>query len=256
MIAWWSLTKEAFLILRRDRVFTPVVTIGIIVALFANIASNWGIDNYDKILFDIGLAGFRMTGGAVAMLWGVRMIADPIKDRSIELRIASPSARFSWLMSRFVGLSFCLILMGLIFAGVWQALMLLNRFGNMTNLQNWAIGLLVLEWIVLGSLAMLLGTLAGFSTALFSTVALWLTGLIAPLVAATMGSNIDPFQKQIVEFAANIWNFQRFNLIDQLEIGSNHVLLSDLVPRLEWAGCVLAGCLTLAAWAFQKKDMT
>lgn len=197
-----------------------------------------------------------MTGGAVAMLWGVRMIADPIKDRSIELRLASPSARFSWLMSRFVGLSFCLILMGLIFAGVWQGLMLLNHFGSMTNLQNWAIGLLVLEWIVLGSLALLLGTLAGLSTALFSAFALWLTGLVAPLVAATMGPNSDPFQKQVVEFIANIWNFQRFNLIDQLEIGSNHVLLNDLYPRLEWAGCVLAGCLTLAAWAFQKKDMT
>ena len=113
-----------------------------------------------------------------------------------------------------------------------------------------------MEWIVLGSLALLLGTLAGLSTALFSAFALWLTGLVAPLVAATMGPNSDPFQKQVVEFIANIWNFQRFNLIDQLEIGSNHVLLNDLYPRLEWAGCVLAGCLTLAAWAFQKKDMT
>ena len=256
MNAWWNLTKESFLILRRDRVFLPIIFIGMIVSVFANIASNWGVDNYQKILFDIGLAGFRLTGATVAMLWGVRMIADPLKDRSIELRIASPSARFSWLMSRFIGLSFCLVLMGLIFAGVWQGLMMLNDFGQMTNLQNWAIGLLVLEWIILGALGLLLGTLAGFSTAFFATFALWITGLVAPLVAATLGANSDPAQTQIVEFVANVWNFQRFNLIDQLEVGSNHVLLSDLLARLGWAGCVLAGCLTLAAMVFQKKDLT
>ena len=90
---WWYLNKESFLMLRRDRVFTPMMIVGVAIALFANTASGWTIEEYEKILFDIGIAGFRVTGAVVAMLWGVRLITDPLHDRSIELRIAAPSAR-------------------------------------------------------------------------------------------------------------------------------------------------------------------
>jgi Cu-processing system permease protein len=256
MNAWWNLTKETFLILRRDRIFIPIVLVGVAVALFANVASNWGVEDYQKILFDIGLAGLRLTGATVSILWGVRTIADPLKDRSIELRIASPSSRFTWLLARYTGLVFCLLLMGLMFVGVWQILMLSNQFGTMTNLQNWAIGLLVIEWLVLGALGLLFGSLAGLPTALFATVSVWIAGLMAPLVAATMGPGANPVQRAGIEFLANVWNFQRFNLVDQLEGGATSVSLADLLPRLSWAGCVLFGSLTLTAWVFQKKDLT
>jgi ABC-type transport system involved in multi-copper enzyme maturation permease subunit len=254
--AWWHLSKESFLILRRDRIFVPVIVAGLAIAYFANLATGWGLEDFKKILFDIGLAGFRVTGAVVAILWGVRMISDPLQDRSIELRLAAPSARFIWILSRFTGLSICLLSTGAIFTGVWQVLMSLNNFGAMSNAESWALGLLVLEWLVLGALGILMGTLAGFSTALFVTFSAWIAGLMAPLVAATMDPAIDPTQKRFVEFIADVWNFQRFNIIDQLESGTRTVTLSDLIPRLTWAGTVLLGCLVLASWVFQEKDLT
>ncbi len=256
ILAWWHLSKESFLILRRDKIFVPVVVAGLAIAYFANLASGWGLENFKKILFDIGLAGFRVTGAVVSILWGVRMVTDPLQDRSIELRVASPAARFIWILSRFTGLTVCLIFMGLVFTGVWQVLMYLNNFGAMSNAEGWALGLLVLEWLVLGALGILMGTLAGISTALFVVFSAWIAGLLAPLVAATMDPNIDPTQKSFVEFIANVWNFQRFNIIDQLETGARTVTLSDLIPRLTWAGAVLFGCLVLASWVFQEKDLT
>jgi ABC-type transport system involved in multi-copper enzyme maturation permease subunit len=254
--AWWHLSRESFLILRRDKIFVPVVVAGLAIAYFANLASGWGLEDFKKILFDIGLAGFRVTGAVVSILWGVRMVSDPLQDRSIELRIAAPSARFIWVLSRFTGLMICLLLMGTVFAGVWQLLMSLNNFGTMSNAESWALGLLVLEWLVLGSFGILMGTLVGFSTALFVTFSAWIAGLMAPLVAATMDQTIDPTQKVFVEFIANVWNFQRFNIIDQLEAGARTVTLQDLIPRLTWAGCVLLGCLVMASWVFQEKDLT
>ena len=254
--AWWHLTKESFLILRRDRIFMPMIVVGFAITLFANIASNWSIEDFEKILFDIGIAGFRVTGAVVSILWGVRMITDPLQDRSIELRIASPSARFVWILARYSGLATCLILMGLIFAASWQSIMSLNSFGSMTNIQSWTLGLLVLEWLVLGAFGLLMGTLAGFSTAIFVAFGSWIAGLLAPLVAATIDPGTDPSQKQLVEFLANVWNFQRFNLIDQLEAGAKSVEISDLVSRLTWGGSVLFGSLILASWVFQEKDLT
>ena len=254
--AWWHLSKESFLILRRDKIFVPVVVAGLAIAYFANLASGWGLEDFRKISFDIGLAGFRVTGAIVSILWGVRMITDPLQDRSIELRLAAPSARFIWILSRFTGLTVCLIVMGVAFTAVWQALMSINSFGRMSNADGWAFGLLALEWLVLGSIGILMGTIAGFSTALFATFSAWIAGLLAPIVAATMDPNINPAQKTLVEFIANTWNFQRFNISDQIDNGLRTIALPDLLPRLTWAGTILLGCLVLASWVFQEKDLT
>jgi len=255
-IAWWHLSKESFLILRRDRIFFPIIVAGTAIAFLANLASGWTFEGWQKILFDVGLAGFRLTGGMVAILWGVRMITDPLQDRSIELRIASPSPRYTWILGRYAGLALCLLVMGLIFIGIWQGLMALNHNGTMNNLQNWTMGMLVVEWLVLGAVGLLMGTLGAFSTAMFVTLAAWVLGLIAPLVAATLGPEVEPTQRRIIEFVAQMWNFQRFNLSDQLDSGLVTVNLSDISARMTWAGSVLFGCLILSAWVFQRKDLT
>jgi ABC-type transport system involved in multi-copper enzyme maturation permease subunit len=256
LIAWWYLTKESFNFLRRDRIFLPIIGIGLAVAYFANLASSWTFEGWDKILFDVGFAGFRLTGGLVAILWGVRMITDPLQDRSIELRIAAPTARFTWILARYSGLAFCLILMGAIFMGTWQGLMMLNKFGTMNNQQNWTMGMIVCEWLVLGSLGLLAGTIASFSTAIFVTLAAWITGLVAPIVAGTLLPDTDPLQRRLMEAIANLWNFQRFNMIERLEAGQVTASLPDLIQRLSWGGSVLLGCLILSSWIFQRKDLT
>jgi ABC-type transport system involved in multi-copper enzyme maturation permease subunit len=256
MNAWWQLSKESFLMLRRDRIFLPIVIAGFAIASFSNLASGWGIESFEKILFDLGLVGFRLTGGIVAILWGVRLVTDPLQDRSIELRIATPASRVVWLLGRYTGLAICLIMTGVIFAAVWQLLMFMNQFGTMNNLQSWSLGMLLFEWLTLGAIGLSLGTLSGFSTALFVSFALWITGLIAPVVAATLDPTVAPLQKNLIDFMAKTWNFQRFNLVDQVTAGTHTVIMSDLLPRLTWAGCVMTGCIALACLAFQEKDLT
>ena len=255
-LSFWHLTKESFLFLRRDRIFFPMLMVGLAITYFANLASSWTFEDWDKVLFDIGLAGFRLTGGMVAILWGVRMISDPMQDRSIELRIAAPSARYTWILARYIGLAACLVIMGALFIVAWQSLMILNNFGKMSNLQSWSLGLVVCEWLVLGSLGMLAATITNFSSAIFMTIAAWITGLVAPIVAATLSAETEPFHRQFIEFLANVWNFQRFNMIDRLEADQVTIQLDDLIARLSWGGSVLIGCLILAAWIFQKKDLT
>lgn len=256
LVSWWYLTLESFNFLRRDRIFLPIVMAGIAIGGFANLASSWTFEGWDKILFDVGFVGFRLTGGLVALLWGVRMITDPLQDRSIELRIAAPTARYTWILSRYSGLAFCLILMGAIFIGTWQGLMILNKFGTMNNQQNWTMGMIVCEWLVLGALGLLAGTISTFSTSIFITLGLWIVGLAAPIVAGTLVPETDPFQRKVIETIANLWNFQRFNMIEKLEAGQVTVNLADLILRLSWAGSVLLGCLVLSTWIFSRKDLT
>jgi hypothetical protein len=59
-----------------------------------------------------------------------------------------------------------------------------------------------------------------------------------------------------MEAIANLWNFQRFNMIEKLEAGQVTASLPDLIQRLSWGGSVLLGCLILSSWIFQRKDLT
>ncbi len=49
VISW-----ETFVLLRRDKVFVPALVASLLISAFANLASDWSVEDFTKILFDIG----------------------------------------------------------------------------------------------------------------------------------------------------------------------------------------------------------
>lgn len=256
MRAFLAIYCEAFAWLRRDKVFIPVLLAGFVISLFASAISQWSMEDFQKILFDVGLAGFRLTGGAVAMLWGTRLIHDALAERSLDPRLAAPISRSTWFLARYFALATVLVLMGLVFAIWWQGILYFNGFGIMTNIQGWALGLLSLEWLVIAALAMMIATFTGFGLALFSVATLWLIGLLAPLIAvAVKDPSVSASQSIVVDWIGDLWNFQRFNLIDQVRMDGQTIQLPDLTMRLSWAFSLLVALLTGAMWRFSERDL-
>ena len=56
--AWWHLSKESFLILRRDKIFVPVVVAGLAIAYFANLASGWGLEDFEWLTLNAMKSAF------------------------------------------------------------------------------------------------------------------------------------------------------------------------------------------------------
>ena len=125
----------------------------------------------------------------------------------------------------------------------------------MTNIQAWALGILVSEWLVLGAMAMAIASFSGFAIGLFATAALWVVGLMIPLLASTRDPNVIPETGIIVDFIADAWNFQRFNLIDQLGAVGQTAQISDIMVRISWAASLLVGLLALGSWRFAERDL-
>lgn len=255
MRSFIALHREGFKWLVRDKIFIPMILAGLMITLCSNLISNWSIEDFKKILFDVGIAGFRLVGGSIAILWGTRMIHDALTERSIEPRLAAPIRRETWFLARFTALASVLIIMGLVFLLSWQAIMLVTGGGTMTNIQGWALGILVSEWLVLGALAMAIASFSGFAVALFASGALWIVGLMIPLLASTRDPTIVPETGIIVDFIADVWNFQRFNLIDQLGVNGQTIRLGDIGIRISWAGSLLVGLLALGSWRFAERDL-
>ncbi len=250
IVAW-----EAFVLMRRDRIFLPALIAALLVSGLANLASDWSVEDFTKILFDIGFAGLQLTGSLVAAFWGIAAVTDSRQEGALEVQLAAPISRTVWLLGKYLGLVLCLLLLAGLLLALWQGLMLLNGFGVMTRAQCMIFAFMVLGWLVLGALAMLLACCMRQAVALFALISLWLVGLTSSLVAHTLGSATPPLTQRFVKGLARVWDLQQFNLVE-------HALTPawQPIPELAWRGAygglLIAALLTLACWIFNRRDIT
>jgi ABC-type transport system involved in multi-copper enzyme maturation permease subunit len=246
--------KETILLLRRDRIFLPAIFGGIAIAIMANFASDWSIENFTKILFDVGAFGFQITGSLVAIFWGTKLINDAQRDGSIELYLAAPIPRSAWVIGRFIGLAVSLMILAVILLFFWQSTMWLNNFPFMDGPQFSVFGFMLLGWLVLAALSMFFASFCGQGVALFATISLWVTGLLNNLVYQNLGPESSPLAKGVVLVLARFWDLQQFNVVEFINTPS-FWQTSEVVYRLAYGGGLIAILLTGAAIWFSKRDV-
>jgi len=252
--AIYVIMQETFLVLRRDRIFIPALIAGLLITIMANLASDWSIEDFRKILFDVGTFGFQMTGSLVAIFWGTKLIHDAKQDGSIEQQLAAPISRGSWLIGRFLGLAQCLLVIAVIFTTLWQVFMLLNNFGLMNPKHLTIFGFMFLGWLVLAAMAMFFASFCGSGVAMFSSICLWFGGLMTNLVYQNLPINIGSTSKFAVSALARAWDLQQFNLIN--EVYTRDIMVhSELWYRFGYGIGLIAVLLTISTIGFNKKDV-
>lgn len=208
----WAVTRETLLLLRRDKIFMPAAVIGSIIVAIAILASDWGIEEFAKILFDVGAAGYHLTGVAVAMLWGTKAVTDSRAEGSLEVQLASPISRPVWLIGKFFGLALALLLLAVILLVVLQILMLWKNFGWMSEKHLLVFGLLTLNWLVVAGVAIFFASFSSANVALFCTLCLWLGGLVTNAVTRSISPKTPEYMRWLIEKLAMVWDLQRFNM--------------------------------------------
>jgi Cu-processing system permease protein len=242
-------------LLRRDRIFVPIVLSAMAIAIFAQLASDWSVAEFSKVLNDIGFFGFQMTGTLVAIFWGIKMVTDSKTEGSIEVELAAPISRSTWLLGKYLGLVAAFFLLAIVILVAWQAMMLLNDFGWMSQPELVALGFTILGWAVMGAVALLFGCIARQAVALFVTLALWLAGLTSAMIANTLSQDTPESTKTIVQGIARAWDLQQFNLASRASQGAA-IPWPDLSWRLAYGVLLVAITLSLACALFSRKDVT
>lgn len=248
------IASETFILLRRDKIFVPALVISLFISAMANLASDWSVEDFTKILFDIGFFGFQMTGSLVAIFWGAKIISDSRQEGSLEVQLAAPISRGNWIIGKYFGLCLCLLVLAAILLVIWQALMLLNDFGLMHPYHLTVYGFIVISWMVQGALAILMASFMGQAIAMFSTLCLWLVGMASALVANTISPDSSPMTKSIASGIARFWDFQQFNLVDYVQtkawLGQDELLYRGL-----YALILVAIQLSLSVTIFSRRDV-
>lgn len=246
--------RESFLLLRRDKIFLPAVIAGFIVTIFANIASDWGIEEFRKILFDFGSLGFHITGSLVAIFWGTKTISEARSDGSLEIQLAAPVSRASWLIGKFLGLVAGLVFFWLLILCFWQALMLANDFGALDKRQIQFFAFQLIEWILVGAVAVFYSTFASVTIALFATFSTWLAGLVSFPVAQNLPRFSEGISIEVVKFLARYWDLRLFNLT-AYATGTEVIPPDQLQFRAVYGIALTLLILSVACLFFRRRDV-
>lgn len=212
-MALLAITRATLLGLRRGPVFIPVLILIGFLAIFASIASSWGIAEFRKILFDIGSFSFHITGNFIAIFWAVKVLVMSRLDGSIETQLASPVSRPLWILGRALGLGFALVVLGFSLTFLWQIMMFLTGFGLMRSEELFSFLSQILGWLVISSVGLFFASFCGLVTAIFAAFASLVAGLMTELIVSTLREedNVWSFLAYFFKILSKLWNLQVFN---------------------------------------------
>lgn len=254
MRAFLALITETLLTLKRDKLFIPSVIAGILTTALAAVVGFWGMEEFQKILFDLGGLGYQLIGVVVALFWGTKMISDSRQSGYWEVQLAAPVHRTTWLLAKFFGLILSLAVLAVIFVAIWHLVLWYFDLKPFFR-KEWTIfGMMTLGWFLMASIAVFFASLTSQALALFCSLALWVTGLTSASIANALSPETPAFLRFFVEGIARYWNLHVFNLIDFAS--SKDHLPGDVVQMRFVAGCLLITIfLSLAAIFFSRKDL-
>ena len=194
------------------------------------------------------------TGAFVAIFWGTKMVSDSRQEGSLEVQLASPISRSSWLLGKFLGLSFGLILLAILFLIAWQLVYFGWRMGWLKSSELAIFGLLTIAWFILGAMAVCMATMASSAIALFSSVWLFVCGLLSGPIMQALAPDTPESTRRLVEGLAGLWNLQVFNLANY-GAGPQSLSQIELLNRLGYGFALIVFFLGTACLVFQKRDI-
>lgn len=248
------IAQETLVLLRRHKVFVPVIVAFGVIAFASTLTGQLSLEDFRKVLFDFGSLGFHLAGGVMAIFWGAKSMTDSRQEGSLEVQLASPVTRSTWLVGKFLGLSCALLTLGVIFLGLWQGLMLAFDVGWMTTREIIAFGFLILIWNILAAVVVFFSSFCDLPVAVFSSTMFWVLGMAAPYLPTGLGADASVFASVISKALAKYGNLHTFNLSD-LAYQADFPGLDDLAWRLTNGLAMTAFIIALACALFSRRDI-
>ncbi|RYZ48341.1 MAG: hypothetical protein EOP07_25910 [Proteobacteria bacterium] len=250
-----AIAAETFLRLRRDKVFLPALLIGLGLLALTGLASFWGVEEFFKILYDLGTAAYLFTGAAVAIFWGNKIVSDSKTEGSLEVQLASPIGRSVWLLGKYLGLVAALLLLAVCFLIAWQGIYFSYGMKWMNPFDLQLFGVLTISWLILAALSMMFATFATQAVALFCTIWVFVSGLISAPIMQTLSPETPEDTRKVVQFIAGIWNLNMFNISQSVSKYHIPVAPDDIGFRIGYGFMLVGLFLAIACLAFQRKDI-
>ncbi|OQW59726.1 MAG: hypothetical protein BVN28_10390 [Nitrospira sp. ST-bin4] len=210
------------------------------------------LGEFHRLLLDIGLGSVNIFSVLIAIFVGIGLVSKEIDKKTIYTIVSKPVARFEFLLGKFFGLTITLLVNMLIMTAGLLAVLIAQSVPIEAVLFQ-AIGLILLECMVVTAVALLCSTFTSATLSAIFTLAIYVIGhLTADL--KTFGQKMDGLGRSVLEGMYYLLpNLERFNLKGNV---THHidVPLNELVLIVAYGMAYTAFLLLLASVIFQRRD--
>lgn len=236
----------------RERVLYNLVFFAILMTLSGLLLGQLSIRQDEKIIKDIGLASMEIFGTLIAIFIGVGLVSKEIDRRSLYPLLAKPLSRGEFLLGKFLGLGFTLLLnVGVMTLGLYATLLVTRREIDLHLLR--AIYPIVLGLLVIVAVSLLFSILTSTALASVCTFCVVLAGRFSDVIRNMQ--EVTPTPAWLIRFLYfGLPNLRNFDLKNRAVYGDPipaGLLLDATLYALLYVGIVLA----LAGALFARKDL-
>jgi ABC-type transport system involved in multi-copper enzyme maturation permease subunit len=237
----------------RERVLYNLVFFAILMTFSGLLASELSIRQDEKIIKDIGLASMDIFGTLIAVFIGVGLVSKEIERRSLYPLLAKPLSRSEFLLGKFAGLGFTLLVnIGVMTAGLYLTLLATGKPADPRLLE--AVYPIYLGLLLIVALALLFSTVTSSALAAIGTVCVVVAGRFSDVIRnmKEVAPGAPAWLIQALYWA--LPNFRDFDLKDRVVYGEA-VTAAQLGWISLYAALYLAAVLGLALVSFRNKDL-
>lgn len=248
----WSIAFNTFRENLRDKLLYNLLIFALLMIGSSLILMRLTLGEFHRLILDIGLGSINFFGVLIAIFIGIGLVSKEIEKKTIYTIVSKPVARFQFLLGKYLGLSFTLLINTAIMTAGLLAVLYVQDVPVHGVLFK-ALGMIMLEFMVITAVALLFST---FSSATFSaifTLALYVIGHLTPDLK-TFGEKMGGLGETILEGMYYVLpNLDRFNLkghvTHQIDVPTG-----DLFMIAVYGMAYTAFLLTLASIIFQRRD--
>lgn len=163
----------------RDKVLYNLLLFSALLIVASMILGALTVAEQQKIVTDMGLAAINIIGVIIAILVGIGLVSKEIERRTIYTIMARPISRAQFLLGKYLGLMVTLSVNVLIMLGVFLLTLWWSRASIHVSLLQ-AVGLILVELLVVTALALFFSTFSSTMVSASMTLGLYIIGHLTP----------------------------------------------------------------------------
>ena len=236
----------------RERVLYNLLFFAIVMTLSGLLLRQLSIRQDEKIIKDIALAAMDLFGTVIAVFVGVGLVSKEIERRSLYPLMAKPVTRDEFLLGKFAGLSFTLLVNVLVMAaGLYLTLLLTGRAADLRLLA--AVFPIFLSLVVTVSLALLFSIFTSTALAAFGSLILVVAGRFSDVIRNMQEVAPGAPRWLIQGLYYALPNYRNFDFKNRVVYG-DPISSGDLAWVTLYAAVYTAIVLGIALWSFRHRE--
>jgi ABC-type transport system involved in multi-copper enzyme maturation permease subunit len=236
----------------REKLLYNLLVFALLMIGSAVLLTKLTVGEWDRLIVDLGLASINFFGVLIAIFVGISLVSKEIDKKTIFTIVSKPVPRYAFLIGKYIGLAFTLLVNTTIMVvGLLAVMSYLNA--SITPVLFQALALIFLEFMVVTATALLFSTFTSTTLSAIFTLAIYVIGHLTPDLKA-FGQKMDGGGRAVLEGMYYVLpNLERFNLKGHVTHKLD-VPIGDLMMITAYGLAYTALLLMLASVIFQRRD--